>query len=199
MKQVSVNEKAGITFSSAIKSFLRQDPDIILIGEIRDEETALLAIRAAQTGHLLLSSLHTNNAIGSIARLRDLGVANYLLASTLSCVIAQRLVRKLCPMCKVKIKISPKKEKELGLNGNIIYKKKGCESCFDTGYRGRIAVAEILELSNKMRSLIEEGKSTMYLENQMIDEGVLTLKQSISDLIQAGITDDEEFYRVSYD
>lgn len=199
MKQVSVNEKAGITFSNAIKSFLRQDPDIILIGEIRDEETAISAIRAAQTGHLMLSSLHTNNAIGSIARLRDLGVANYLLASTLSCVIAQRLVRKLCPTCKTKTKISPQAAKKLGIKSDVIYRHKGCEYCFDTGYRGRIAVAEILELSKEMKGLIEDGKSTMRLEKQVLEEGMVTIKQSIVNLIEAGITDDEEFYRVSHD
>jgi len=199
VKQVSVNEKAGITFSSAIKSFLRQDPDIILIGEIRDEESALLSIRAAQTGHLMLSSLHTNDAIGSIARLRDFGVADYLLASTLSCVVAQRLVRKLCPKCKTQVKVTPEIAKKLGIKGKLIYRKQGCDHCFGTGYLGRIAVAEILELSNQMRSMIEDGMSTIALKKQMTEDGVVTLKQSISNLIQQGITDDEEFNRISYE
>jgi len=199
VKQVSVNEKAGITFSSAIKSFLRQDPDIILIGEIRDEETALLSIRAAQTGHLMLSSLHTNNAIGSIARLRDFGVADYLLASTLSCVIGQRLIRKLCPICKTKVNISSNTAKKLGISGNVLYRKKGCDHCFGTGYLGRIAVAEVLELSTEIRGMIEDGASSITLGKKLVKDGVVTLKQSISELIQAGVTDDEEYYRVSYE
>lgn len=199
VKQVTVNEKAGITFSSALKSFLRQDPDIILIGEIRDEETALLSIRAAQTGHLMLSSLHTNDAISTIGRLRDLGVANYLLASTLSCIVAQRLVRKLCPVCKSQQKIAPDKAKEIGLQSNVIYRHNGCENCFDTGYLGRIAVAEILELSSTLRAMIEAGEPPMKLRQQMMEEGVVTLKQSIANLIQLGITDDDEYSRVIFD
>lgn len=199
IKQVSVNEKAGITFSSAIKSFLRQDPDIILIGEIRDEDTALLAIRAAQTGHLMMSSLHTNDAIGSIARLRDLGVGNYLIASTLSCVIAQRLVRKLCPICKTQARVPTETVEKLGLKGDLIYRKNGCNHCFGTGYLGRIAVAEILEMSPRIKAMVEEGASPMELRKQMEEDGTVTLNQRLAQLVQAGITDDEEYHRVTYE
>ena len=199
INQVKVNEKAGITFTSAVKSFLRQDPDIMLVGEIRDEETAMQTIRAAQTGHLLLSSLHTNDAIGSVARLRDLGVGNYLIASTLSCVIAQRLVRRLCPACKTKVKVDDETVSNIGLSSNVIYRSKGCDHCHGMGYLGRIAVAEILEFSTRLRTMIENGESPMALRQQMRDEGIVTLREGVARLVKEGSTDDLEFSRVVFD
>lgn len=199
IKQVSVNEKAGMTFANSIRSFLRQDPDVILIGEIRDEDTAQLAIRAAQTGHLMLSSLHTNDAVGSIARLRDLGVGNYLIATTLSCIVAQRLVRKLCPLCKQKAELEVAKATQIGLKSRTIYRKKGCDNCFDTGYLGRTAVAEVLEFSPALRSMIDKGDSPIDLREQAEKDGLKSLKSSVRDLVEQGLTDDEEYFRVTYD
>ncbi|MDH5376785.1 MAG: ATPase, T2SS/T4P/T4SS family [Gammaproteobacteria bacterium] len=188
-RQVSVNEKAGITFSSSIRSFLRQDPDVMLIGEIRDEETAQLAIRASQTGHLVLSTLHTNDATASIARLRDLDVSDFLISSSVSCIIAQRLLRKLCDHCK---------EPDLTQNSetDMYYKAAGCDHCHHSGYVGRIAVAEILELNDELRRLIDKGASPLDIRQFAIEQGFIPLYENGHSLAKKGVTDMEEVNRV---
>ncbi len=193
--QVSVNEKARVTFVSAIRSFLRQDPDAMLIGEIRDEETAALAIKSALTGHLVLSTLHTNDAIGAISRLTDLKIGNFLLSSSITAIIAQRLLRKLCQFCKKEYCADDQTKKELGVEKNI-YKHAGCDKCAKTGYIGRIAASEIVLIDNKMRGMIAENRSPVEFYEYTAKKGVATIKDSAMALLKRGITDLSEIERV---
>ncbi len=194
--QVAVNPKAGVTFASAIKSFLRQDPDVILIGEIRDEETAVLASRAALTGHLVLSTLHTNDASGAVARLRDLGLGDFMLSSTLTGIIAQRLIRKLCPFCKQEVKLSVEEKADFELKAELHFSKNGCDHCRGTGYMGRMVVGEVLEVDEKMKELISEGGSPHEIGRTAEKNGMISLRQSALALIEVGRTDIAEFMRV---
>jgi type IV pilus assembly protein PilB len=160
INQTQVNTKANMTFSAALRSILRQDPDIIMIGEMRDEETAEIAVRAAITGHLVFSTLHTNDAPGAITRLEDMGVADYLVADALVGVIAQRLVKRLCPECKLKDKTNAKEMEMLGIPEPMtIYRPRGCQFCNNTGYKGRIAVHEIMYMNENMRSAVVREKN----------------------------------------
>lgn len=194
--QVAVNVKAGVTFSSAIKSFLRQDPDVILIGEIRDEETAVLASRAALTGHLVFSTLHTNDAPGAVARLRDLGLGDFMLSSTLSGVVAQRLIRKLCQFCKEEVSLSSLDKASFELQGEKHFSKVGCDRCRGTGYIGRMVVGEVLEIDDEIKVLIAEGGSPHEIAAAGMDKGMTNLRQSAVALVEAGRTDIAEFMRV---
>jgi type IV pilus assembly protein PilB len=195
INQVQVNPKASLTFSSALRSILRQDPNIIMIGEIRDEETAQIAIRAAITGHLVLATLHTNDAIGSFDRLVDMGVPHYLVGDALIGAIAQRLVRKLCPRCK---KEHETNESEMHLL-NLTEKKTimhpvGCESCNFTGYQGRTAVFEILEVDDKIRTMLsKERRSPEELKKILKKAGMYFLEDSCKALVLEGITSFEEY------
>jgi type IV pilus assembly protein PilB len=191
--QVGVNEKAGINFASSIRSFLRQDPDVMLIGEIRDEETAGLAMRAALTGHLVFSTVHTNDAIGAVVRLRDLGVEDYIVASTIRGVVSQRLLRLLCPHCK-----RPAKREEAwnGVNPEQIYEHVGCPLCRQTGYIGRTAIAEVLQMDRELLTLIGEGGTIADIEQAARARGMRTLGDAGIDLVAAGVTDIAEFERV---
>ncbi|MDZ4202949.1 MAG: GspE/PulE family protein [Gallionella sp.] len=193
MHQVEVNEKAGITFGSSIRSFLRQDPDVILVGEIRDEETASQAMRAAQTGHLVFSSLHTNDALGAVMRLRDLGIVDYVLSSSLVGIVAQRLLRRLCPHCK-KPATGSGEWQDIPLTS--LYEHVGCEHCRDTGYSGRQAVAEVLLVDDELRRMIDSGASPYELERATRARGQVSLNDSGRELVQSGITDIAEFNRV---
>ena len=158
--QTQVNNKAGYDFASGLRSILRQDPDIVMVGEIRDIETAKIAIQASLTGHLVLSTIHTNSAIGAIARLRDMGIESYLLASSLRVVIAQRLVRRLCEDCKSPVKPSATIQKEFQLDKNEnIYQAVGCANCNHTGFKGRIALAECINISDELKALIHDEAS----------------------------------------
>ncbi|MDH5302072.1 MAG: ATPase, T2SS/T4P/T4SS family [Gammaproteobacteria bacterium] len=197
IRQVPVNVKAGITFASAIKSFLRQDPDVILVGEIRDEETATLGVRAAQTGHLVLSTLHTNDAAGAIARLRDLGVGNFMLASTLSCVIAQRLVRRLCPHCKEAhvYKLGDIDVPER-IVGRSVFVHKGCDHCRGTGYLGRAAVCEVIEIDDLIKDAIDDDASPIEIRRIAQTAGMITLREAAIEMALKGITDLDEVNRV---
>jgi type IV pilus assembly protein PilB len=194
--QVAVNEKAGITFASAIRTFFRQDPDVILVGEIRDEETATLGIRAALTGHLVLSSLHANDAAGAITRLNDLGVGFFLLSTSLSGIIAQRLVRRLCPYCKRPAATTDEERRRFKLENTQILKAVGCAHCRRTGYLGRLAIGEVLEVDEEMRELIAQGKSSIEINRAAVRKGMRTLKQSALQLVAAGATDLAEVDRV---
>lgn len=183
VRQVRLNDKAGMTFASAIRGFLRQDPDVMLVGEIRDAETASMAVRAAQTGHLVPATLHTNDAIGAVARLRDLEVPAYLLSSTLRGVIGQRLVRRLCPACREPI-------------GGQRYRAVGCPRCNDTGYRGRLAVGEVLVVDESLRTLIDQQAGEAELRRHVISRGFLPMRAWAQRLVDVGVTDAAELDRV---
>lgn len=204
INQIQINNRAGLTFSSGLRSILRSDPDIVMIGEIRDHETAKIAVESALTGHLVLSTLHTNNSAGAITRLGDMDVEAYLTASSLIGVVAQRLVRKLCKECKEKTTLTSKEIKRMFPEKEIpkdtkeieIYKAKGCIHCSNTGYKGRIGVYEYLEVSDPIRELILKGGSTLDIEKMAIKEGMNTLRMAGVKHIFDGITSVEEFYRV---
>lgn len=200
LNQVQVNTKAGLTFASALRSFLRQDPDIIMVGEIRDSETADVAIRAAITGHLVLSTLHTNDAVSSIARLIDMGIPPYLIAVSLMGVISQRLVRRLCPNCAESYRPPDYELKYLGLPpGDYAFKKPvGCSYCNNTGYKGRLAVHEILLVTREMRSMIARNANVTELTNYAIAHGMTTLKQECVKLLQGGVTSFKEVMDITY-
>ena len=197
VRQTQVNEKAGYTFSSAIRTFLRQDPDVILVGEIRDEETAILGIRAALTGHLVLSTLHTNTAIGALARLKDLGISPYLLSTSLVGVMAQRLVRKLCPDCKIEKQYDDHLLQTYDLPADhVYYTAKGCALCKRSGFLGRECISEILELSDPILRLIAEDAPLGKIRDQAEKEGFTDLMHSARQKVMTGVTSLEELQRV---
>lgn len=197
IRQTQVNIKAGYTFASAIRTFLRQDPDVMLIGEIRDEETAMLAVRAALTGHLVLSTLHSNTAIAALARLKDLGISPYLLSTSLKGILAQRLVRRLCTFCKEPATLTPEQLEEFSLEPEGTYYKAGrCNHCQDTGYLGRDCISEIIPVSSKLMRLIANDASLDQIEDACIEEGFTDLRASGMNKVRAGITSLEEMQRV---
>lgn len=200
INQVNVNTKAGLTFASGLRSILRQDPDIIMIGEIRDEETAQIAIKAAITGHLVLSTLHTNDAPSSITRLVDMGVEPYLVASSVVGVIAQRLVRKICPHCKEEYEASEYERKTLtgSSNGTLkLYKGKGCGHCNGTGYIGRIGVYEIMEVTREHRDIINKTRDSDILKDISIKHGMTTLEDECKKLVLNGTTTMQELATIT--
>ncbi|MEL6301219.1 MAG: type IV-A pilus assembly ATPase PilB [Pseudomonadota bacterium] len=204
INQVNVNPKVGLTFASALKAFLRQDPDIIMVGEIRDLETAEIAIKAAQTGHLVLSTLHTNDAPKTLTRLVDMGVKPYAIATTVSLIIAQRLARKLCPKCKEERDI-PKEAllkegftEEMIDNGLTIYGPVGCKSC-NEGYKGRVGIFQVMEVSEAMGRIIMEGGNAMQIAEQSVKEGVWDLRRAALQKVIDGHTSLEEINRVTVD
>ena len=198
INQVHVNAKANLTFATALRSILRQDPDIIMIGEIRDEETAEIAIRAAITGHLVFSTLHTNDAPGAVTRLIDMGVDNYLVTDALVAVISQRLVKKLCPVCKKRAKTTAQETKLLGLSEPItVYKPCGCQFCNHTGYKGRIAIHEILYLDNKLKSKIKDDMTADDIRKIAVKNGMIELNESCKKLIEEGVTDISEYLGIN--
>ncbi len=193
VNQTQVNTKANMTFSAALRSILRQDPDVIMIGEMRDEETAEIAVRAAITGHIVFSTLHTNDATGAITRLEDMGVADYLVADSLVGVIAQRLVKRLCPECKKKGKTNAKEMEILGINEPIsIYRPQGCQFCNGTGYKGRIAVHEIMYMNENMRNAVIREKNLEVLRDLAKQNGMVTLWSSCKNLVEKGVTSIQE-------
>ncbi|MGB8225724.1 MAG: GspE/PulE family protein [Sedimentisphaerales bacterium] len=199
--QVQVNPKAGLVFASALRSILRQDPDIILIGEIRDLETAEIAVSAAMTGHLVLSTLHTNDAAGAISRFVNLGIPPFLLASSVLGTVAQRLVRISCSRCKETYAASEEQKKVLMAAGRepdelLLARNSGCENCGKTGYLGRKAIYEILPVSGQIRKMIIEGKSDTEIKEQGIREGMKTLKKSGIEAVISRTTTVEELWRV---
>ena len=203
INQVHVKEDIGLTFASALRSFLRQDPDIIMVGEIRDSETAEIAIRAALTGHLVFSTIHTNDAPSTVMRLADMGIERYLIASSLVLVLAQRLVRKICPYCKKEVYVPPSALEEIGFskeeaNNMKVYKGQGCDFCNDTGYKGRIALYEIMLISEKLRRMVLDGASTDEIREQAIKEGMSSLRMSGLRKIKEGITTIDEVMSVTF-
>ncbi len=200
ISQVQVNPKAGLTFASGLRSILRQDPDTIMIGEIRDSETAEIAVRAAITGHLVLSTLHTNDSSSTIARLVDMGLEPYLVSSAIIGIISQRLVKLLCPKCKQKYKASDSEKKILGIDNKkdiTFYKPIGCNSC-NNGYRGRAAIHEVMLVNENIRRLINKGANTDDIRRQALEDGMSTLLQSSTDLALNGDTSFEEIMRAGY-
>ncbi|MDR0986704.1 MAG: GspE/PulE family protein [Ruminococcus sp.] len=199
INQCQVNEKAGMTFSAALRSILRQDPDIVMVGEMRDQETAEIAIRAAITGHMVLSTLHTNDAASTITRLVDMGVQPYMVATSLIGIVAQRLAKKICPECKTPRRSTPEEDELMGINGPItIYDAVGCTKCNNTGYTGRTAIHEILLCTQEMMSLIAAGGRTSEIAALARSEGTKLLRDNISDLVQEGATSIDELTRVTF-
>ncbi|MFI3115304.1 MAG: GspE/PulE family protein [Clostridia bacterium] len=195
-----VQATAGLSFSNALRSILRQDPDIIMIGEIRDTETAKMAIQASVTGHLVLSTLHTNSSANAINRLINMGVERYLISDALTSVISQRLVRKLCPHCKKEVKISKTQADRLSANNTKIYEKCGCEQCGHSGYIGRTSVFEILEIDDDMRHMINlEDFDTNSLHNYAVENGMSTLEDRVKGLVLSGVTSYEECIKICSD
>jgi len=200
--QVAVKEKIGLTFAAALRSILRQDPDIVMIGETRDAETAQIAIQAALTGHLVLSTLHTNNAPASITRLLDMGVEPYLIASSVVLMLAQRLVRRLCEKCKVVYQPSKDLLLSVGLQANdvkgiIFYNAVGCEECNNTGYKGRLAIFELMVMTSAMAKLTMERADTSLLRKQAIADGMTQLLEDGVRKIKAGLTTIDEVLSVA--
>lgn len=201
VNQVNVNTKAGMTFASGLRSILRQDPDIIMIGEIRDTETAQIAVRAAITGHLVLSTIHTNDTASTIARLKDMGIEPYLLASSISGIISQRLIRKICPKCKVEYEASDYEKKMLRIDKNEevkIYKGTGCTYCNNTGYYGRKGIYEIMDITREHRDLIQDEASVDKIKDLNRAMGMKTLKKACEELVLNGETTIDELTKVAF-
>lgn len=195
INQVQLKEEIGLTFGNALRTFLRQDPDIIMLGEIRDQDTAQMAIRSSLTGHMLLSTIHTNSAWGSVTRLIDMNIQPYLISDTLIACVAQRLVRLLCPHCKQKHVLDLNICRSLGLNTEMpIYKPVGCDRCYYTGYLGRKAIYEVIKIDSTMAEAIRKGKTDM--EKYFKEKGITTLKDSALWLLQEGNTSFEEVFLV---
>jgi type IV pilus assembly protein PilB len=203
INQVQVNEKAGMTFEAALRSILRSDPDIVLIGEIRDQETAKIAIESALTGHLVLSTLHTNDAPSTATRLIEMGVEPFLVGQALSCVVAQRLVRKLCPSCKRVYIPSQEQLDAIGL-GQIdpadlpdIYEAVGCKECAGTGYRGRMAIHEVMLMDGKLEKMVATNKTTDEIANVATENGMTRLREDCWEKVKLGFTSIDEIFRVT--
>lgn len=203
--QIQTNTKAGLTFASALRSILRLDPDKILIGEIRDTETAQIAVQAAITGHLVVSTLHTNSASASISRLVNMGLPPYMVSDSVVGILAQRLVKRLCPHCKRKVLATETQKKMMLIPDEKlgepleIYEPVGCPECDDTGFRGRIAIYEIMEITPAIKKLIIEDASSEQIKNQAVSEGMSTLRMSAAECVMNGITDFKSMMRVSFE
>ncbi len=200
VNQVQVRESIGLNFAAALRSFLRQDPNIILVGEIRDFETAEIAVKAALTGHLVLSTLHTNDAPSTINRLMNMGIEPFLVASSLNLVCAQRLVRRVCVNCKIEDDVPPPALEQIGFTPDLAASVKpkkgsGCEKCNKTGYKGRVGLYEVMEITDELRELILVGASALELRRKAIEEGMITLRGSGLRKITEGVTTIEEVLR----
>lgn len=202
INQVQVNNKAGLTFATSLRSILRQDPDIIMIGEMRDTETAQIAVRAAITGHLVLSTIHTNDTASTITRLIDMGLEPYLVSSSVSGIVAQRLVKKICTHCKTEWMLEEKEKKQLGLNPSepvVLFRGRGCNVCNQTGYKGRIAIHEVMEMTKEIRHLVDSKSSIEKIREKAIEQGMIPLQENCKQLVFQGITTIEEMTRVTWD
>jgi len=197
ISQIQVNTKVGLTFAAGLRSILRQDPDIIMVGEIRDSETADIALRAALTGHLLLSTLHTNDATSALSRLMDMGIENFLISSTLLGVLAQRLTRKLCTECKREDFLAPHITKELGIpQERRYYHAVGCKACDFTGYKGRQVIGELFVIDDKVKEMMKDGMNDHQVRESMKQHGMKTIADKLKDMLMAGETSYEEAVRV---
>ena len=197
INQVNVQDKPGLSFAVALRAFLRQDPDILMVGEVRDLETANIAIQAAQTGHLVLSTLHTNDASGAVTRMVDMGVEPFLISSTLLAVLAQRLVRRICTSCRTPFEPSESQLQNMNLSAHdigdkVFYYGRGCPNCNDTGYKGRKGIYELLAVSDAIRNLINDRAPTVVVRQKAIELGMVTLREDGLRGIYAGETTVEE-------
>ncbi|MBT8042673.1 MAG: Flp pilus assembly complex ATPase component TadA, partial [Pontiella sp.] len=203
INQVNVNPKVGLTFASALKAFLRQDPDVIMVGEIRDKETAEIAIRAALTGHLVFSTIHTNDSASTITRLLDMGIEPFLVASSVEGIVAQRLVRGLCKACRQPVKVDETFLREhnfpverLAKEGPI-YEAVGCDECRGNGYKGRTGIFEILPVTDEIRPLVIAHASASDIKRTSLEHGMRTLREDGWDKVLAGVTTIDEILRVT--
>lgn len=198
ISQIQVNPKVGLTFAQGLRAILRQDPDVIMVGEIRDPETAEVAVQAALTGHLVLSTVHTNDAPSAITRLKDIGIEPFLIASSVEGVIAQRLVRKICPHCKEAYKPDKEELRELGLpeGDYTFYRGRGCEHCLGTGYKGRTGIFEVLELDEELKKLINHTQDANDIRNEAKKKGFKTMLEDGIEKILKGITTSSEVLSV---
>ncbi len=200
--QVQVNPKIDLTFASGLRSIVRQDPDVILVGEIRDSETAKIAIQSSLTGHLVFSTLHTNDSASAITRLIDMGIEPFLIASSINAILAQRLVRIICPNCKEKYTPDPDAMKKLGLSeeemeGKMVYRGKGCAKCHHTGFKGRCGIFELLLMNQEMKHLVLNTANSNSIKELGVKHGMITLRRDGADKVLNGITTIEEVFRVS--
>jgi type IV pilus assembly protein PilB len=200
INQVQMKEQIGLNFAAALRSFLRQDPNIVLVGEIRDFETAEIAVKAALTGHLVLSTLHTNDAPSTINRLMNMGIEPFLVATSVNLICAQRLVRRICKECKEDINMPAQALVDVGLtpeeaSQTRLKKGRGCASCNNTGYRGRVGLYEVMEISEEIRELVLSGASAMELRRKAMEEGMFSLRRSGLMKIKDGLTTVEEVVR----
>ncbi len=202
VNQIEVNPRAGLTFARGLRTILRSDPDVLLVGEVRDEETARIAIQAAMTGHLVLTTLHTHNAASSIARLRDMGVEQSLLATSINCIVAQRLARRLCVECREQYVPSQAEVEELAgdgikLGAESLFRARGCARCGGTGYAGRVALYEVMPVIGRIRRLIEASTEEIFAA--AVEAGMITLREDGIRLCEAGISTLDEIRRVTGD
>ncbi len=201
ISQVQVNPKIDLTFASGLRSFLRHDPDVIMVGEIRDVETAEIAIQASLTGHLVLSTVHTNDAAGAITRLVDMGVQPFLVASSLLALLAQRLVRVVCPDCREPYRPTPEELRQLGISPDAVttsvFRARGCKKCLDTGYRGRSGIYELLPVDEEIRALTLKNADSNAIRKAAVERGMRTLRDDGAEKVLAGITTIEEVMRVT--
>jgi type IV pilus assembly protein PilB len=200
INQVQMKEQIGLNFATALRSFLRQDPNIVLVGEIRDFETAEIAVKAALTGHLVLSTLHTNDAPSTVSRLMNMGIEPFLVATSVNLIQAQRLVRRICKDCKAPIKLPKEALIDIGFTPSEAaelqtFKGQGCSTCNGTGYKGRVGLYEVMEITDEVRELILVGASSLELRKKAIEEGMLTLRMSGLEKIRQGTTTIEEIVR----
>jgi type IV pilus assembly protein PilB len=200
INQVQMKEQIGLNFAAALRAFLRQDPNIVLVGEIRDFETAEIAIKAALTGHLVLSTLHTNDAPSTISRLMNMGIEPFLVATSVNLIQAQRLIRRVCKDCKTEHSMPSEALVEVGFPADEAkklktYKGKGCSTCNNTGYKGRIGLYEVMEVNDEIRELILIGASALELRKKAIEDGMITLRESGLHKIRDGLTTLEEVVR----
>ena len=199
INQIQVNGQAGLTFEKGLRAILRQDPDVIMVGETRDNQTARISVSAAITGHLVLSTLHTNDAVSAVIRMEDMGVEPYMVANSLSGVVAQRLVKKICPHCAEDTILSEEEAAALGLHVNHVRCGKGCEFCNHTGYKGRIAVHEVLIVDKKVRQMITDRRTAEEIYRYVEEtQNIRRLKADIIRLVEAGVTTLEELLRLTY-
>jgi len=202
INQVQMHEEIGLNFAAALRSFLRQDPDIIMVGEIRDYETAEIAVKAALTGHLVLSTLHTNDAPSTINRLLNMGIEPFLVSSSTILILAQRLVRKICGACKAPVEVNPQALIEVGYSPEeaetmTVYHGTGCAVCSNTGYKGRVALYEVMPISERIRDLVLQGAATGEIRTAAVEEGMFTLRRSGLEKAKLGLTSIEEVIRVT--
>jgi type IV pilus assembly protein PilB len=202
INQVQMHEDVGLNFATALRSFLRQDPNIIMVGEIRDFETAEIAVKAALTGHLVLSTLHTNDAPSTVSRLLNMGVEPFLVTASVNLILAQRLARKICSECKQPIETNVKALMDLGVKADVanklqMFKGSGCRTCSNTGYKGRIAIYEVMPFTEPLKELVLQGASTAEVKAEAIRGGMKSLRMSGIEKLVAGITTVEEVLRVS--